>query len=102
MSDFIWTFPCYALVAPGPTRLRVASPDGHLAIFTDKHLAEQFAESLEITFSPLACKTSTDLLNLLLSLSSEFETVIVDTNHKTPAGRFFHLQSIVSQLRDQD
>jgi len=111
--NFLWSFPCYFLVANQTAdpatgeivlddNIRFLAPsDGseqHLAVFTDYDLADEFRQHSPRYLTPLSCSTPVALELVLLRARGRYRSLTVDVNRKTGIGRQFDLEAALVTL----
>jgi|GEM_PF-3495782 hypothetical protein len=116
-SDFTWTFPCYILAhsdeteeavggAPLETPMRIFAPevagDGvkHVAIFTDRDLAESFQQQVPAVadLQLVEFATPVRLKAFLDTVQNHFRYAAIDLNPETRVCRSFLLVEMMPAL----
>lgn len=114
VTQFVWTFPCFVLACEdqwgtidcernpeGKTSL--AAPDGNLAVFTDRHLAEEFRDNHSgATLELIELDSAEIVAEFLYVVSNCFDAIAVDPNPKTGFGWVFSVEATAALLGGQD
>ncbi len=110
MMEFEFTFPSYALASDYNTNpvtgiieldssIQFVAPnmpeEQQLAIFTDRHLAEEYLKVSSSTADLIAFATEPDLLTFLHQVKHRFRCIVVDLNPKTGIGRSLVIRSLL-------